>query len=83
MKIQVEKCLVGAALAVALPVLLPIMKKTAKPLINQGTDWAKNLVKQAQIITAKAKHELEDIWFEAQYERMQKNWERKSYTFTD
>lgn len=80
---QAEKWLIGAALAVALPALLPIVKKTARPFIEQGTDWAKKRLKQAQVMTVKAKHELEDIWFEAQYEHMQKNWQRKPYTYTD
>jgi hypothetical protein len=78
MKNQAEKWLIGAALAVALPTLLPIFKKTAKPLLNQGAEWTKNLIKQAQIITIKAKHEIEDFWYEAQFERMQKNWQRNS-----
>lgn len=80
---QAEKWLIGAALAVALPTLLPIVRKTARPIIEQGAGWAKKWLKQAQVMTVKAKHELEDIWFEAQYERMQKNWQRKPYTYTD
>lgn len=83
MNIQAEKWLIGAALAVALPVLLPIIKKTAGPLVEQGSDLAKDLVKQARIMTVKARHEIEDIWMESQYERMQKNWERTSYSYTD
>ncbi|MFC7441601.1 hypothetical protein [Laceyella putida] len=78
MKSQAEKWIVAAALAVALPTLLPIFKKTAGPLINQGSQWIKHTGKQAKILSVKLRHELEDIWLEAQVERMQKNRSRKS-----
>ncbi|SFJ06066.1 hypothetical protein [Thermoflavimicrobium dichotomicum] len=83
MKVQAEKWLVTAAIAVSLPVLVPVLRKTLKPLARQGSNLVKQTCKQIQIVTVKAKQELEDIWLEAKYERMQKNNRRFPHTFVD
>lgn len=81
MKTHLEKWVIATALAVAIPTLLPIIRKTAKPFAIQSAKWTKDRWRKAQAMAIKWKHELEDIWFEAQYQRMQKNWERKPNTY--
>ncbi len=72
MQIPVQKWIVGTALVMSLPALIPIYRKTLKPLAKQGKNAIQDSVKQVKILTVKAKHELEDIWLEAQYDQIMK-----------
>jgi hypothetical protein len=83
MKANLEKWLVGMALGVAIPALLPVIRKTAKPLIKKGKSLTKQMIKQSVILATKAKHEVEDFLEEANYERMKRNWQRNTPTYVD
>lgn len=75
---QIQKYLVGAALVAALPTLIPIYQKTMMPALVQGRRLVNSCVKESKILALKAKYELEDIWLEAQYDQMQKQFEQKA-----
>jgi hypothetical protein len=79
MKSHVEKWIVGAALAVALPALIPVIRETAGPLMARGNRLARRTARQAATLAVKVRHELEDIWYEAEAERMEKRWKQKQW----
>ncbi|TCZ75483.1 DUF5132 domain-containing protein [Paenibacillus albiflavus] len=68
--IRIEKWVIGAALAVAIPVLIPVIKESIYPLAVAGVKKAKSSV---QLI----KEEIEDIIVEAQFERMQQQFDQE------
>lgn len=67
-----EKIIVGAALAVAAATLLPIFRKTLKPLAETGLQGAAAIPDKIKYALQVARDEVEDIIAEAQFERMKK-----------
>ncbi|MDR0266941.1 DUF5132 domain-containing protein [Paenibacillus sp.] len=71
--IRIEKWVIGAALAVAIPVLIPVIKECIYPLAVTGVKKAKSSV---QLI----KEEIQDIIVEAQFERMKQQFDEELIT---
>ena len=69
---NIEKLIVGAALAYAASTLWPIMKNTLQPLAENGIQGASSLTNRIQYGLQIARDEIEDIVAEAQFERMKK-----------
>jgi hypothetical protein len=69
---RIQNWIIGTALIVSLPSLLPIYRKTIKPLVSQSGEVIQDMYTQVKTLTIKAKHELEDIWLEAQYDQIRK-----------
>lgn len=75
---KLQRYLVGAALVAALPTLIPIYQKTMKPLANEGKKLIDTWLKEAKVLALKAKYEIEDIWLEAYYDQIQKQYQQKN-----
>ncbi|TVY10429.1 DUF5132 domain-containing protein [Paenibacillus cremeus] len=69
---QAEKWIVGAALAVAASTLVPILKSTWKPLVEDGVQTGSGLTDKIKYAVQVARDEIEDIVAEAQFERMKR-----------
>ncbi|WP_233455235.1 DUF5132 domain-containing protein [Paenibacillus elgii] len=69
---QIEKWLVGAALAFAASALLPVVKTTLLPVAEAGYQGLRSAAGAARSSLQRAREELEDIVAEAQFERMKK-----------
>ncbi|BAU28733.1 hypothetical protein DFP93_10531 [Aneurinibacillus soli] len=79
MRINLERVVIGSAMLLAAPVLLPIVKTTVSAAGNIGAraaaaTWT-GLCTTARI----AKEEAEDIVAEAQFERLRKRVDREIY----
>jgi hypothetical protein len=68
----VEKLIVGTALAVAATALLPIAKTTLRPLVTSGMQGGVQMLNRARSLAQIAREEVEDIFAEAQFERIKK-----------
>jgi hypothetical protein len=79
MEKNMEKWLVGAALAAAASTLLPIARQTLRPLAVSGIQGALGLADRAKSIVRVMKEEVEDIVAEAQFERMKKQMDQEIY----
>ncbi|TVY04197.1 DUF5132 domain-containing protein [Cohnella terricola] len=73
---NMEKLIVGAALAFAASTLWPIVRNTLKPLGETGKHGAASLTGRIQYVLQVARDEVEDIVAEAQFERMRKQIDR-------
>lgn len=73
---NMDKLIVGTALAFAASALWPIVKNTLKPLAAAGTTGAAGLTDRVQYAVQVARDEIEDIVAEAQFERMKKKLDR-------
>ncbi|UUZ95528.1 DUF5132 domain-containing protein [Paenibacillus sp. P25] len=69
---NLDKWIVGAALAVAASALLPIAKSTLRPLTSSGVQGGFGLLSRVRSVIQTAREEVEDIIAEAQFERMKK-----------
>jgi hypothetical protein len=74
---NLDKLIVGAALAAAASALLPIAKSTLRPLLANGLTAGEGLMNRARSIVQIAKEEVEDIVAEAQFERMKKQLDKE------
>jgi hypothetical protein len=74
---NLDKLIVGAALAAAASALLPIAKSTLRPLLANGLTAGDGLMNRARSIVQIAKEEVEDIVAEAQFERMKKQLDKE------
>jgi hypothetical protein len=74
---NLDKLIVGAALAAAASTLLPIAKSTLRPLLANGLTAGEGLVNRARSIVQIAREEVEDIVAEAQFERMKKQLDKE------
>jgi hypothetical protein len=74
---QLEKVIIGATLAAAASVLVPIFKSTLPPLIRAGREGVEELAERTRGSISYVREEIEDIVAEAQFERMQKKFERE------
>jgi hypothetical protein len=74
---NLDKLIVGAALAAAASALLPIAKSTLRPLLANGLTAGEVLMQRARSIVQIAREEVEDIVAEAQFERMKKQLDKE------
>jgi hypothetical protein len=74
---NLDKIIIGAALAAAASALLPIAKSTLRPLLANGLTTGEGLMTRARTIVQIAKEEVEDIVAEAQFERMKKQFDKE------
>jgi hypothetical protein len=74
---QVEKIAAGIALAIAAPVLFPVVKKVLQPVANLGVQGASALADKARYAAQLAREEIEDIVAEAQFEHMKRKLDRE------
>jgi hypothetical protein len=74
---NIEKIIIGAALVAASSVILPIAKKTLRPLLANGLTAGEGLMQRARSYVQIAKEEVEDIVAEAQFERMKKQLDKE------
>jgi hypothetical protein len=74
---NIEKIIIGAALVAASSVILPIAKKTLRPLLANGLTAGEGLMHRARSYVQIAKEEVEDIVAEAQFERMKKQLDKE------
>jgi hypothetical protein len=74
---NIEKIIIGAALVAASSVILPIAKKTLRPLLANGLTAGEGLMHRARSYVQFAKEEVEDIVAEAQFERMKKQLDKE------
>jgi secreted Zn-dependent insulinase-like peptidase len=72
MQRQIENLLVGATLAFAASVLLPIANETLQTLTASGRKGAADLAGRTRSFLQLAREELEDIYAEAQFERIKR-----------
>ncbi|WCK54716.1 DUF5132 domain-containing protein [Aneurinibacillus sp. Ricciae_BoGa-3] len=75
MNVNIERVVVGAALLVAAPVLLPIIREAG----NIGAKTTATAWSGLRTTTRRMKEELEDIVAEAQFERLKKRVEKEIY----
>jgi len=68
---NLDKIIVGAALAAAVSALLPIAKSTFRPLLA-SSETGSGIMNRARAMVRIAREEMEDIVAEAQFERMKK-----------
>ncbi|MGW9527695.1 DUF5132 domain-containing protein [Paenibacillus terrae] len=69
---NIDKIVIGTALAFAASALLPIAKTTFRPLAEAGMQGGANLINRSKSYIELARQEVEDIIAEAQFERMKK-----------
>jgi uncharacterized protein YicC (UPF0701 family) len=67
---HLEKIVIGAAIAMAASVLLPVVKTTLRSLAQSGKNEGIDLVEKMKGAVQTIKEEVEDIIAEAQFERM-------------
>lgn len=73
---NLDKIIIGTALAIAASALLPVAKSTLRPLAANGRQSGVNLINRARSFVQMAREEVEDIIAEAQFERMKKQMDR-------
>lgn len=79
MRINLERVVIGGAMLLAAPVLLPIVKTTVRVAGSMGVRTA-NAAWIGLCTTARiAKEEVEDIVAEAQFDRLRKRVDREIY----
>lgn len=71
MRVNIENLVIGSALAVASSVLLPIAKQLVVPLVS-STDGSMDIPGKVKSFVQFAREEVEDIYAEAQYERLKR-----------
>lgn len=76
MERQMEKVIVGAALAFAATTLLPVAKAALGPIAADGWRSASGIMNRTKSFIRIAREEIEDIVAEAQFERMKKQMDR-------
>ncbi|MET3211183.1 UNVERIFIED_CONTAM: exonuclease VII small subunit [Paenibacillus sp. PvR008] len=69
---NIDKIVIGTALAFAASALLPIAKTTFRPLAEAGMQGGVNLINRGKSYIQLARQEVEDIVAEAQFERMKR-----------
>lgn len=69
---NLDKIVIGTALALAASALLPIAKTTFRPLVAGGIQGGADLINRGRSLFQLARQEMEDIVAEAQFERMKK-----------
>lgn len=74
---NLDKVVVGTALALAASALIPIAKTTFRPLFETGIQGSASLINRSKSILQLARQEVEDIIAEAQFERMKKQLDRE------
>ncbi|TDF93037.1 DUF5132 domain-containing protein [Paenibacillus piri] len=74
---NVDKLIIGAALAVAASALLPIAKSIFRPIAATGLEGGSNLINRGKSLVQIARQEVEDIIAEAQFERMKKQLDKE------
>jgi hypothetical protein len=74
---HLEKIVIGAAIAVAASVLLPVVKTTLRSLAQTGKDEGIDLVEKMKGAVQTVREEVEDIIAEAQFERMVQKMDRE------
>ncbi|WP_261301801.1 DUF5132 domain-containing protein [Paenibacillus andongensis] len=80
---NIDKIIIGSALAVAASALLPIAKSTLRPLAAAGMQGSGGLLHQARSLLQMAREEVEDIVAEAQFERMKKQLDKEIASLND
>ncbi|TBL76546.1 DUF5132 domain-containing protein [Paenibacillus thalictri] len=74
---NLDKIIIGAALAVAASALLPVAKSAFRPAAAGGTQGGSFLLNRARALVQIARQEVEDIVAEAQFERMKKQLDKE------
>jgi hypothetical protein len=74
---NIDKIIIGTALAAAASTLLPIAKATLQPLAASGMQVGASLFQRARSIVQLAREEVEDIIAEAQFERMKQQLDKE------
>lgn len=75
---NIEKIIVGASLALAASALLPIAKSALRPLVSGGNpEGGAGLLDRAKSMLQVAREEVEDIFAEAQFERMKRQLDKE------
>jgi len=74
---NIEKILIGASLAFAASALLPIAKSALRPLVSGGNPAGTDLLERAKSMLQVAREEVEDIFAEAQFERMKRQLDKE------
>lgn len=77
MQRNIEKVIIGAALALAASALLPIAKSALRPLAAGGVQSGAGLLQRTRSLIQMAREEVEDIVAEAQFERMKKQLDKE------
>ena len=80
---NIDKIIIGSALAVAASALLPIAKSTLQPITAAGMQGSSGLMQRARSLLQIAREEVEDIIAEAQFERMKKQLDKEIAAFDD
>lgn len=80
---NIDKMIVGTALAIAASALLPIAKTTFRPLAESGMEGGAVLLNRFKSVVQRAREEVEDIFAEAQFERMKRQFEKEITFFED
>lgn len=80
---NMDKIIIGAALAAAAAALLPIAKATFRPLAATGGQGGAGLLNRGRALIEYARQEVEDIVAEAQFERMKKQLDREIAQYND
>lgn len=74
---NIDKIIIGSALAIAASALLPIAKSTMQPIAAAGMQGSAGLMQRARSLLQIAREEMEDIIAEAQFERMKKQLDKE------
>ncbi|MCR8630412.1 DUF5132 domain-containing protein [Paenibacillus radicis (ex Xue et al. 2023)] len=74
---NLDKIIIGSALAIAASALLPIAKSTLRPIAKTGMQGGANLFNRGRSFIQIARQEVEDIIAEAQFERMKKQLDKE------
>lgn len=74
---NLEKIIIGASLAFAASALLPIAKSALRPLVPAGNPGEAGLLDRAKSMLQMAREEVEDIFAEAQFERMKRQLDKE------
>ncbi|NRF90864.1 DUF5132 domain-containing protein [Paenibacillus frigoriresistens] len=80
---NIDKIIIGSALAVAASALLPIARSTMQPIAAAGVQGSNSLLQRARSLLQMAREEVEDIVAEAQFERMKKQLDKEIASLND
>jgi hypothetical protein len=69
---NIQRIVIGSALALATTALLPIVKNTLRPIVR-------DLSKQMKYLVVAAKEEIEDMAAEVKFERMRKSLDKEIF----
>lgn len=74
---NLERIIVGTALTLSASTLLPIAKSTLTPLLKMGASGVQTLTRQTKSMAQIIREEMEDIYAEAQFERMKRSMDQE------